>query len=67
LVAGPRRVPANKTDRKTNRQSYYNFDQLTKPRAWGYNWATLFLGEINTGTWPSNLGESQISDSKIWS
>jgi hypothetical protein len=25
----------------------------------GYNWATLFLGEINTGTWPSRLGESQ--------
>jgi hypothetical protein len=21
--------------------------------------ATLFLGEINTGTWPSRLGESQ--------
>jgi hypothetical protein len=25
----------------------------------GYNWATLFLGEINTGTWPSKLGDSQ--------
>jgi hypothetical protein len=24
--------------------------------AWGYNWATLFLGYINTGTWPSTLG-----------
>jgi hypothetical protein len=23
------------------------------------NWVTLFLGEINTGTWHSNLGESQ--------
>jgi hypothetical protein len=22
----------------------------------GYNWATLFLGEINTGTWPYRLG-----------
>jgi hypothetical protein len=20
------------------------------PSAWGYNWATLFLGDINTGT-----------------
>jgi hypothetical protein len=30
-----------------------------KPNAWGYNWATLFLGEIITGTWPSSLGESQ--------
>jgi hypothetical protein len=25
----------------------------------GYNWDTLFLGEINTGTWSSRLGESQ--------
>jgi hypothetical protein len=23
----------------------------------GYNWATLSLGDINTGTWPSKLGE----------
>jgi hypothetical protein len=22
----------------------------------GYNWATLFLGDIHTGTWPSRLG-----------
>jgi hypothetical protein len=32
----------------------------------GYNRAILFLGDINTGTWPSRLGESQIWDSKIW-
>jgi hypothetical protein len=38
-----------------------------EPSAWGYNWATLFLRDINTGTWPSMLGESQICDSKIWS
>jgi hypothetical protein len=31
-----------------------------KPSAWGYNRATLFLGDINTGTWSSRLGESQI-------
>jgi hypothetical protein len=30
-----------------------------KPNARGYNWATLFLGEINAGTWPSRLRESQ--------
>jgi hypothetical protein len=29
--------------------------------------ATLFLGDINTGTLPSRLGESWIWDSKIWS
>jgi hypothetical protein len=30
------------------------------PNAWGYNWATLFQGKINTGTWLSRLWESQI-------
>jgi hypothetical protein len=22
------------------------------PNSWGYNWATLLLDKINTGTWP---------------
>jgi hypothetical protein len=26
----------------------------------GYNWATLFPGDINTGTWLSRLGQSQM-------
>jgi hypothetical protein len=30
-----------------------------KPNTRGYNLATLFLGEINTGTWPYRFGESQ--------
>jgi hypothetical protein len=30
-----------------------------KSNAQGYNWVTLFLEEIYTGTWPSWLGESQ--------
>jgi hypothetical protein len=38
-----------------------------EPSAWGHDWATLFLGDVNTGTWSSRLGESQIWDSKIWS
>jgi hypothetical protein len=38
-----------------------------EPNAWGYNWAPLFLGDTNTGTWPYRLEESRISDSKIWS
>jgi hypothetical protein len=29
-------------------------------QCWGYNWATVFLGDINTGTWPSWLEESRI-------
>jgi hypothetical protein len=32
---------------------------LDKPNAREYNWATLLLVEINTGAWPSRLGESQ--------
>jgi hypothetical protein len=38
-----------------------------EPCAWGYNRAALFLGDINTGTWPSMLGESRIWGSKMWS
>jgi hypothetical protein len=30
------------------------------PVSGGYNWATLFLRNINTGTWPSRLGESRV-------
>jgi hypothetical protein len=33
----------------------------------GYNRATMFLGDINMGTWPSMLGEPPIWDSKMWS
>jgi hypothetical protein len=33
---------------------------VSKPSARGYNWATLFLGDINTGTWPFRSGESQM-------
>jgi hypothetical protein len=29
-------------------------------RARGYNWATMFVGDINTGTWPSRFWESQM-------
>jgi hypothetical protein len=39
----------------------------SEPSAWGHNRATMFLRDINTGTWPSRLGESRIWDSKIWS
>jgi hypothetical protein len=31
-----------------------------EPSACGYNRATLFQGDINTGAWPSRLVESQI-------
>jgi hypothetical protein len=33
----------------------------------GYNWATLFLGDIRTGTLSSRLGESRIWGSNMWS
>jgi hypothetical protein len=41
------RSPAS---RKRQRKGY--------PVPRGYNWATLFLGGINTGIWPSRLRES---------
>lgn len=28
----------------------------SEPGAWGYNWATLSLGDTNRGTWFSRLG-----------
>jgi hypothetical protein len=31
-----------------------------EPSAWRYNWANLFLGDMNMGTWPSRLGKSQM-------
>jgi hypothetical protein len=31
-----------------------------EPSAWEYNCSTMFLGDINTGTWSSRLGESRI-------
>jgi hypothetical protein len=37
--------------------------QSAKPVPWeggGYNWTTLFLGDINMWTWPSRLDEFQI-------
>jgi hypothetical protein len=37
----------------------------TQPNARGYNWATLFLGEINIGTWPSRFGSLINRDNKI--
>jgi hypothetical protein len=39
----------------------------SQPSAWVYNWGILFLGEINAGTRPWRLEESQIWESKIWS
>jgi hypothetical protein len=29
-------------------QDYEYVNELDKPNAWGYNWTTMFLGEINT-------------------
>jgi hypothetical protein len=31
-----------------------------EPSAWGYNWAILFLVDINTGTWPFKFEKSRI-------
>jgi hypothetical protein len=39
---------------------YSIWKKFREPIAWGYKWVTLFLGEINTGSWPSRFGETQI-------
>jgi hypothetical protein len=39
----------------------------TIPNARRYNWTTLFLEEINTGTWPSRLGNLKNRDNEICS
>jgi hypothetical protein len=36
-----------------NKMSNYN---VNGTQCLEYNWATLFLGDINKGTWPSRLG-----------
>jgi hypothetical protein len=33
-----------------------------EPSARGYNWVTLFLGDINTGNWSSRLGVGSKAD-----
>jgi hypothetical protein len=33
-----------------------------EPGAWGYNWATMSLGDINTGTWSFRMGVGRRAD-----
>jgi hypothetical protein len=33
-----------------------------EPGAWGYNWDTQSLEDINTGTWSSRLGVGRKAD-----
>jgi hypothetical protein len=33
-----------------------------EPGVWGYNWAILSLGKINTGTWSSRLEVGRKAD-----
>jgi hypothetical protein len=33
-----------------------------EPDVWGYNWATLLLEDINTGSWSSRLGIERKAD-----
>jgi hypothetical protein len=50
--------PFNLTYNNQKTQHYIKSRISYRLSARGYNWATLFLGDINTGTWPSRLGES---------
>jgi hypothetical protein len=51
--------PDTKTDWPNGRRSKLNFsfdNEFSLPSAQRYIWATLFLGDVNTGIWPSSLG-----------
>jgi hypothetical protein len=53
-------VHDTKTDWPIDRRPQFNFNFNFNFNAREYNWATLsLLREINTGTWPSMLGEFQ--------
>jgi hypothetical protein len=41
-------------------------DRIYTQRLGICNWATLFLGEINTGAWLTRFGEFQNWETKIW-
>jgi hypothetical protein len=67
-VVSPRWVPDTKrtwpTDSRWHNFSYREVSQSweakkRQPSARGYNWATQFLGYLNTETWPSRIGESK--------
>jgi hypothetical protein len=70
LIAAPRWVPDTKTDWPTDRLtvcSNITFTWLDKRCARGSNWANLFLGDINTETWPYWLWGKRLKwDSNIW-
>jgi hypothetical protein len=55
FVSSRRWLPSLTTLRQPSYQSVE-----ANPLPGGYNWTTLFLGDINTGTWPSRLGKSQM-------
>jgi hypothetical protein len=42
--------------------AHFTVPDLTEPGAWGYNWATLPLGDINTETCSSRLGVRRKAD-----
>jgi hypothetical protein len=57
------RLAAGRCGGRTSReQTRQNLKENTKCQssARGHNWATLFLGDINTGAWPSRLGELKL-------
>jgi hypothetical protein len=43
-------------------QNNFTFNKVKIHSALGYNWSTMFLEDIDTGTWLSRLWESQMSN-----
>jgi hypothetical protein len=42
-----------------------NLSNSSEPSVREYNWTTLFLGDINTGTWSSRLWEYLVCNMNI--
>jgi hypothetical protein len=56
-----------KVVRKSGYNEFVKYDEQDKKigkgtRAWGYNWATLSLRDINAGTWSSRSGVERKAD-----
>jgi hypothetical protein len=55
------RMEMRKGGKKEERKMARKKKQRKKePSTWGYNWATLFLGDINTGSWTPGSGSLKI-------
>jgi hypothetical protein len=64
VIVKQRQLKSGRTQRRTGRLTVGRNITWTwtshECSARGHNWATLFLGDVNIGNWPSRFGESQM-------